>query len=46
MKSFPFGNRGKAAAILAVLAFGVSYPLRADVLLLQSGVVVTGKVLQ
>ena len=32
--------------ILAALVFGVSFPLRADVLLLQSGAVVAGKVLQ
>jgi len=49
MKSTPpFTSFGKLLGLMAVFSFGLLFPpaLKADVLLLQSGAVVTGKVLQ
>jgi hypothetical protein len=46
MKTNKRSNLRKALGLLAVIIFGLSPALRADVLLLQSGALVTGKVLQ
>jgi len=46
MKSNRRRNLGRVFGFLAVIVLGFLVPLRADVLLLQSGAVVTGKVLQ